>query len=96
MVASYRKLVTDVRAIYRRDPHALWFLLSSALYRDGLAGVFTFGAVLAVTVYGIPADTVLIFGVAANVVSAAGALARRVPGGPSRSEAGDRRIARRA
>jgi len=37
--------------------------------------VFTFGAVLAVTVYGIAGDDVLIFGVATNVVAAAGALA---------------------
>lgn len=75
IVASYRKLVADVRDIYRRDPHALWFLLSSALYRDGLAGVFTFGTVLAVGVYGIDPADVLIFGVVANVVSAAGAFA---------------------
>ncbi|MDN5860406.1 MAG: MFS transporter [Pseudonocardia sp.] len=75
VVASYRKLFSDVREIYRRDPHALWFLLSSALYRDGLAGIFTFASVLAVGVYGIDAADVLIFGVAANVVSAAGAFA---------------------
>ena len=74
VVGSYRKLVTDLRAIYRRSPHTVWFLLSSALYRDGLAAVFTFGAVLAVAVYGIDAGDVLIFGVVANVVSAAGAL----------------------
>jgi UMF1 family MFS transporter len=36
--------------------------------------VFTFGAVLAVTVYGIDSADVLIFGVVANVVSAIGAL----------------------
>ena len=36
--------------------------------------VFAFGAVLAVTVYGINEADVLIFGVAANVVSAVGAL----------------------
>jgi UMF1 family MFS transporter len=74
VLASYRKLVGDVREVYRSDPHALWFLLSSAIYRDGLAGVFTFGVILAVAVYGIPQDDVLIFGVVANVVSAAGAL----------------------
>ena len=37
-------------------------------------GVFTFGAILAVTVYGMAQDTVLIFGVAANVVAAIGAI----------------------
>ena len=56
------------------DPHTVYFLGASALFRDGLAAVFTFGAVLAVTVYGIGAADVLIFGVAANVVSAIGAL----------------------
>jgi MFS transporter, UMF1 family len=75
VVGAYRALFADIRELYRSDPHAVWFLLSSAVYRDGLAGVFTFGAILAVTVFGIPAGDVLIFGVAANVVSAAGALA---------------------
>jgi UMF1 family MFS transporter len=53
----------------------VYFLGASALFRDGLAAVFTFGAVLAVTVYGIAEDDVLLFGIAANVVAAAGAFA---------------------
>jgi MFS transporter, UMF1 family len=52
----------------------VFFLGASALFRDGLNAIFTFGAVLAVSVYGIGAGDVLIFGIAANVVSAAGAL----------------------
>lgn len=72
---SYRALFADLRSLYRSHPHTLYFLGASALFRDGLAAVFSFGAVLAVTVYGIAADDVLIFGVAANVVAAAGALA---------------------
>ncbi|MBW0116863.1 MFS transporter [Pseudonocardia abyssalis] len=75
VLASYRALFTDLRALFRESPHTLYFLGASALFRDGLAAVFTFGAVLAVTVYGIAEDDVLIFGVAANVVAAAGALA---------------------
>jgi MFS transporter, UMF1 family len=75
VVGSYRKLVADIRDLWGADRRAVWFLLSSALYRDGLAGIFTFGAVLAVTVYGIDASDVLIFGIAANVTSAVGALA---------------------
>jgi UMF1 family MFS transporter len=75
VVASYRALFRDLRALYRASPHTVYFLGASALFRDGLAAIFTFGAVLAVTVYGIGAGDVLIFGVAANVVSAAGALA---------------------
>ena len=74
VVGSYRKLVTDLRELYRTSPHTVYFLGASALFRDGLAAVFTFGAVLAVTVYGIDKGDVLIFGVVANVVSAAGAL----------------------
>jgi UMF1 family MFS transporter len=60
--------------LYRADRHTVWFLGASALFRDGLAAVFTFGAVLAVTVYGIGPGDVLVFGVVANVVSAVGAL----------------------
>jgi UMF1 family MFS transporter len=44
------------------------------VFRDGLGGVFTFGAVLGVTVYGISAANVLLFGVTANVVAATGAV----------------------
>ncbi|UYP20398.1 MFS transporter [Rhodococcus sp. Z13] len=71
---SYRVLWRDLSELWREDRRTIWYLGASALFRDGLAGVFTFGAVLAVTVYGIGAGDVLIFGVAANVVSAIGAL----------------------
>lgn len=50
-------------------------LVASAIFRDGLAGVFAFGAVLGVNVYGVSAGDVLIFGVAASVVAAIGAVA---------------------
>ena len=71
---SYRILFRDVRELWRDDRSTVVYLFASALYRDGLAGIFTFGAVLAVSVYGIAEDDVLIFGVAANVTAAAGAL----------------------
>ena len=70
---SYRRLFRDVRDLWHRDPDCVRFLIASAIYRDGLAAVFTFGAVLAVSVYGMPAALVLIFGVAANLVAAVGA-----------------------
>ncbi len=73
-LASYRLLFRDLRDLYRTDRHTVFFLGASALFRDGLAAIFTFGAVLAVTVYGISEADVLIFGVAANVISAVGAL----------------------
>ncbi len=74
-VESYRILWADLKALWRRDPRTVKFLVASAIFRDGLAGVFTFGAILAVTVYGLAPGDVLIFGVAANVVAALGALA---------------------
>ncbi|CRK49202.1 Major facilitator transporter [Rhodococcus sp. RD6.2] len=73
--ASYRVLWNDLRALWTADRNTLGYLVASALFRDGLAGVFTFGAVLAVNVYGIASGDVLLFGVAANVVAALGALA---------------------
>ncbi|MFW6600262.1 MFS transporter [Propionibacteriaceae bacterium Y2011] len=74
-VQSYRVLFRDVLELWRNDRNAVFFLGASALFRDGLAAVFTFGAVLAVTVYGLSTSDVLIFGVAANVVAAIGAFA---------------------
>jgi UMF1 family MFS transporter len=73
--ASYGVLWRDLRELWTADRRTVGFLLASALFRDGLAGVFTFGAVLAVNVYGIAASDVLLFGVAANVVSGVAALA---------------------
>jgi len=73
-IASYRKLFADLKELYRTDRHTVYFLGASALFRDGLAAIFTFGAVLAVTVYDINEADVLIFGVAANVASALGAI----------------------
>ena len=44
------------------------------MFRDGLAGIFAFGAVLGVTVYGISEANVLLFGVSASVIAAVGAV----------------------
>lgn len=71
---SYRVLARDLRVLWRADRNCVYFLLASALFRDGLAAIFSLGAVLAVKVYGIADADVLIFGVAANVVAAIGAL----------------------
>lgn len=73
-LGSYRVLWHDLRALWSADRRTVGYLVASALFRDGLAGVFTFGAVLAVNVYGIASGDVLLFGVAANVVAALGAL----------------------
>lgn len=72
--ASYRLLVRDLRELWRIDRNAVFFLLASALFRDGLAAIFTIGAILANKVYGLSPDDILIFGIAANIVAALGAL----------------------
>jgi UMF1 family MFS transporter len=73
-VESYRVLFAELRTMWRDDRTTLKFLIASALFRDGLAGVFTFGAVIAVSVYGFTDDSVIPFGIAANVAAAGGAL----------------------
>ncbi len=72
-LAAYRKLFGDIADLWRTDRNAVVFLIASALYRDGLAGVFSFGAILAARVWGLSASQVIIFGVGANVVAALGA-----------------------
>lgn len=74
MLGGYRKLWREVSAEWRRDRNLVYFLLASALFRDGLAAIFAFGAVLGVNVYGISQADVLIFGVVASVVAAVGAV----------------------
>nr|WP_230323038.1 MFS transporter [Cellulomonas hominis] len=80
---AYRRIVADVRDLWRTSRGTVWFLLASAVYRDGLAGVFTFGAVIASGTFGFSASEVVVFAIAANVVAgvatlAAGALDDRV------------------
>lgn len=74
LLGAYRKLWSDLAGEWRRDRNVVYYLLASAVFRDGLAGVFTFGAVLGVNVYGISTADVLLFGISANVVAATGAL----------------------
>jgi len=74
VLGAYRKLWSDLVGEWRRDRNVVYYLLASAVFRDGLAGVFTFGAVLGVNVYGVSSSDVLLFGIAANVVAAAGAV----------------------
>lgn len=66
---SYGVLVRDVRSLFRESRTTFWFLLASAVYRDGLAGVFTFGGVIASVTFGFAFDQVLVFGIAANLVA---------------------------
>jgi len=66
---SYVVLVKDVIALWRDTRPTFWFLLASAVFRDGLAGVFAFGAVIAAVVFRFTSNEVLIFGIAANLLA---------------------------
>jgi UMF1 family MFS transporter len=72
-IGAYRSLWSEIKGEWRRDRNIVYYLLASAVFRDGLTGVATFGAVLGVRVYGISAADVLLFGVGASVIAAVGA-----------------------
>jgi UMF1 family MFS transporter len=74
-LGSYRMLFATIRNLAKRSPQVLLFLLASAVFRDGLAAVFTFGAIIAAQVFGFSFSEVLTFGVAANVVAGIGTFA---------------------
>jgi UMF1 family MFS transporter len=71
---AYRALWAEIQGEWRRDHHVVYYLVASAVFRDGLTGVFTFGAVLGVTVFGVSSADVLLFGVCACVIAAIGAV----------------------
>jgi MFS transporter, UMF1 family len=66
---GYVVLVQDIRALWRDSRPTFWFLLASAVFRDGLAGVFAFGAVIAAVAFHFTSNEVLLFGVAANLLA---------------------------
>ncbi|WP_081745085.1 MFS transporter [Arthrobacter sp. H14] len=73
--ASYRLLFRRIKAIFKTSPHTIYFLLASAIFRDGLAAVFTFGGVIAAGTFGFALQDVIIFAIAGNVIAALGSLA---------------------
>ena len=68
-LGAYAKLGRDVARLWRSRRSMLGYLVASAVYRDGLTGVFTFGAVLASGTFGFTASQVIVFAIAANVVA---------------------------
>ncbi|WP_314650285.1 MFS transporter [uncultured Microbacterium sp.] len=74
---SYVLLVKDVAALYR-DPETrptFWYLLSSAVFRDGLGGVFAFGAIIGTSVFGFGTQQIIVFGIAANLIAGVSTIA---------------------
>lgn len=74
LAGAYRTLWHELRAEWRRDRNVIYYLLASAVFRDGLTGIFAFGAVLGVSVYGVSQADVLIFGICVSIVAAVGAV----------------------
>ncbi|WP_296665936.1 MFS transporter [Demequina sp.] len=66
---GYVRLWRDLSELWRTSRSTLWFLVASAIYRDGLAGVFAFGAVIASVAFGFSSQEVIIFGIAANLIA---------------------------
>lgn len=73
-LASYGLLFRRIRALYAASPHTIYFLLASAIFRDGLAAVFTFGGIIAAGTFGFELKDVILFAIFGNVAAAAGAV----------------------
>lgn len=71
---SYKVLWTTIKNLWRNDRNILFFLCSSAVFRDGLAAIFTFGGIIAAGTFGFAASEVIIFAIVGNLVAAAGAV----------------------
>lgn len=69
IVSAYRDLFRTIARLWRTSRQTLLFLFASAIFRDGLAGVFAFGGVIAARSFGFASDTVIIFAILANVIA---------------------------
>jgi UMF1 family MFS transporter len=72
--ASYAAIWGQLKSLYKQAPDTLKFLISSAVYRDGLAGVFSFGAVIGTSAFGFDLQMTIMFGIAANILAGIGAM----------------------
>jgi UMF1 family MFS transporter len=69
--SSYVVLVKDVIGLYRHEETrpTFWYLLASAVFRDGLGGVFAFGAIIGTAVFRFGTQDIIVFGIAANLIA---------------------------
>lgn len=74
LLTPYREIARLVLGLWRRDRRALHFLVASAVFRDGLSAVFTFGGVIAAGTFGFDLAQVMVFAIAGNLVAGLGAL----------------------
>lgn len=74
LLSSYKVLFLRIKQLWQEDRNLVFFLGSSAVFRDGLAAIFTFGGVIAAGTFGFELSEVIIFAIAGNVVAAIGAI----------------------
>ena len=72
IIESYRKVFRKINHLRVNARETFYFLISSAVFRDGLAGVFTFGGILAGKVFGLSDTEVIIFAIGGNLVAGIG------------------------
>ncbi len=72
-IQNYKDLWQTLKDLARQAPQTLYFLCASAVFRDGLTGIFTFGGILAAGTFGFSSTQVIIFAITGNIVAAMGA-----------------------
>lgn len=70
--AAYADIGRRLARMWRDERGLLHFLVSAAIYRDGLNAVFAFAGVIAASAYGFSKEEVIYFGLAASVSAALG------------------------
>lgn len=68
-IRSYIELGRTIATLYRDARSVFWFLLASAVYRDGLSAVFVFGSIIASIVFKFDFTDLVILGIALNLVA---------------------------
>ena len=69
---SYVILFKTIWRIGKASPKTLLFLVASAVFRDGMSSIFTFGAIIAGNVFGFSDTEVILFAIAANITAGIG------------------------
>jgi UMF1 family MFS transporter len=72
---SYAKVIRKIAGLAKNTPETFYFLMASAVFRDGLVGVFTFGGILAGKVFGLSDTEVIFFAIGGNLIAGLGVFA---------------------
>jgi len=69
ILTSYKLLWRTLLQLHHFQPRLLWFLLAAAVFRDGLAGVFTYGGIIAQNTFGFSSGGAILLPIVANIVA---------------------------